>query len=49
MARRGANKLKAKAYRDSKTREYNKKRRLNKHLKLNPTDKDATSALKAVA
>jgi hypothetical protein len=49
MARRGANKLKAKAYRDSKVREYNKRRKLNNHLKSNPSDNDALKALKTVA
>ena len=49
MARKGEMKLKCKAYRDSATRIVNKKRRLTKHLKNNPEDKDALNALKNAA
>lgn len=49
MARRGANKLKGKAYRDANVRVKNKKRKLNKHIKFNANDKDAVAALKLVA
>lgn len=49
MAKKGSTKVKCKAYRDSKIRIINKKRRLNKHIKLNPQDQDAARALKALA
>ena len=49
MSRRGAEKLKCKAYRDAKRREKNKKIKLVKHLKLNQNDLDAQKALKLVS
>ena len=46
MAKKGANKLKGKAYRDSKRRERNKLRKLSKHLGKYPNDKDAENSKK---
>lgn len=46
MASKGANKLKGKAYRDSKKRERNKLRKLSKHLTKFPADMDAVNAQK---
>lgn len=45
MARKGSNKLKCKAYRDSRIREINKKRKITKHLKDHPADKNSLQAL----
>lgn len=47
MAKKGANKMKCKGYRDRGTRELNRAKRLSKHLKTHPTDADAKKALKA--
>lgn len=46
MAARGANKLKCKAYRDSKRRERNKLRKLSKHLTKHVNDNVAIEAQK---
>ena len=46
MARRGKKKADCQAYQSAKTREKNKKRKLNKHLRKHGNDTHAAGALK---
>lgn len=41
--------VKCKVYAERKIRLLNKRRKLNKHLRNNPNDKDAVNALKLAA